>query len=205
MFNIKVNTFLILLTIIYSCNFFQEKSMKIDNVKNQIVINKSIEKSINLRNVTDSVLHSMYPDSTQSFFKGEKSFLSVYKYSKNDSNRIYYEVLKNEFELNDEECKIRFKKNKIELVPNGINLELAVFRDVSIKYNSYPGTQKVLFLNKKCNLVSIYLLDSLVIKDNETMNIFINVRDKVFISEYKYDPRSQFFIKKSEKLYEQIK
>lgn len=205
MFNIKANVFLILFAIIYGCNFFQEKSIKINNTKNQIIENKLINESVGIRSVTDSILHYMYPDSSQNFFKGGKSFFSVYKYSRNNSDRIYYEVLKSEFELNDSECSSRFKKNDSELLPHGIDLELAVFNDGSIKYNSYPGTQKVLFINKKSNLVSLYLSDSLVIKDNKTMNIYINIRDKVYISEYKYDSSNQFFIKKSEKLFKEIK
>jgi len=205
MFNIKANVLLILFAIIYGCNFFPEKSIKINNTKNQIVKNKLIEKSISIRNVTDSVLHYMYPDSSQIFFKEEKSFFSVYKYSKNNSDRIYYEVLKSEFELNDSECSSRFKKNDSQLIPHRIDLDLAVFNDGSIKYNSYPGTQKVLFFNKKSNLVSLYLSDSLVIKNDKIMNIFINIRDKVFISEYKYDSSNQLFIKKSEKLFKEIK
>ncbi|QSB26480.1 hypothetical protein [Flavobacterium sp. CLA17] len=202
MVNIKFNVLLIAL-IICGCNFFQEKKTSTHNKNKYMSVEKTNNEHFLLRNVTDSVLRSLYPDSTQNFFSGEKNFFSVYKYStKNASSTIYHEVLKKEYDLNDLECTSRFKETKIKLIPDGINL--AVFEDSSIKYNSYPGNQKVLFLNKKNNTVSLYLSDSLVFSNNKTMNIFINVRDKIFVSTYDYNLNGQFFIKKSEKLYKNI-
>ncbi|MEO8239906.1 MAG: hypothetical protein ABI576_17510 [Flavobacterium sp.] len=202
MVNLKFNILFIVL-IICGCNFFQEKKAAIHNEKTYMPAENKNNEHLLLKNVTDSVLRSLYPDSTQNFITGEKNFLSVYKYSaKNISSRIYHEVLKKEYDLNDLECTSRFKETKITLIPDGINV--GVFNDSSIKYNSYPGNQKVLFLNKKNNTVSLYLSDSLVFSNNKRMNIFINVRDKIFISTYEYNLNSQSFIKKSEELYKEI-
>ena len=90
------------------------------------------------------------------------------------------------------------------LNPTGINLNVKIYEDSDIKYNSFPGYQKVLLLNENAKTISLYFSDSLVFSNDRKMHIYMNVRDKIFVSNYEYDVKKEYFVKKNEELYKKI-
>lgn len=205
MMNIRYMLILFFTFVIYSCNFSQQEKKISQKNDQKSSLEKKIKYDLMLKNVTDSVLSSFYPDSSKSFISEERNLFAVYKYFQKDKNsRIYKEVLKKEFGLDDAEYSSRFKESKLKLNPVGINLDVKIYNDSNIKFNSYPGNQKALLLNEKTKTVSLYFADSLVFSNDRKMFIYINVRDKIFVSSYKYDINKQFFLKINEELYKEI-
>ncbi|MNT19348.1 hypothetical protein D3C72_1546070 [compost metagenome] len=202
--NIKYILISLAALVFCSCNFCKQEKKIHSNVRN--VSSEKVDKEFfMLKNITDSILQCLYQDSTKSFITGEKNFFAVYKYSqKGNNSKIYQEVLKKEFDLDNSEYISRFHESKIKLNPTGINLNVKIYEDSDIKYNSFPGYQKVLLLNENAKTISLYFSDSLVFSNDRKMHIYMNVRDKIFVSNYEYDVKKEYFVKKNEELYKKI-
>ena len=185
---IKFVGFLFFCAICYSC-FTNHKEAHI-SYSEEFDQRSELKRHDSITEITDSIFQILYQRNTDDL----KQFYAVYKFQSTDTLENLYSCISQFFQISSDSAYKRFTINLDEILKLNQNLNLIVIDDISVQNFLGVGGLILVQISSNNDLICLSICDKYQIESSTYIEIYKEVRDKVYATQLKYKPKVGLFL-----------
>jgi len=185
---IKLGGLLLSCAICYSCF---TKNKEAHNSNSEVFDQRSeLKRHDSITEITDSIFQILYKRNSDDL----KQFYAVYKFKSTDTLENLYGCISQFFQISSDSAYKRFTINLDEILKLNQNLSLIVIDDISVQNFLGVGGLILVQISLNNDLICISICDKYQIKNSNYIEIYKEVRDKVYVSQLNYKSKVGLFL-----------
>jgi hypothetical protein len=185
---IKLGGLLLSCAICYSCF---TKNKEAHNSNSEVFDQRSeLKRHDSITEITDSIFQISYKRNSDDL----KQFYAVYKFKSTDTLENLYGCISQFFQISSDSAYERFTINLDKIFKLKQNLSLFVFDDNSVQDFLGVGGLILAQISWNNDLICISICDKYQIKNSNYIEIYKEVRDKVYVSQLNYKSKVGLFL-----------